>query len=221
MPASWALTSQPKPQVLARLLARPFPTGRLNLDQERRRGLTRMLDWLEAQPGDTWQDRWLTSGADAAGNPAWRRLLADWLAATGRGPRDPEHVSLLAGRAIMLLICADVIRPSLGWLLTPATPLACSRRWPASATRPGSPRWPRSARRTRQQPHHAAGAAPDRGHPGRQGRPDRDITVGDCLELLQIAGDLLRSSDATSPYFYQLLRAAGVFGAGAPPAGGR
>ena len=62
------------------------------------------------------------SGADAAGNPAWRGLLAGWLAATGRGPRDPEHVSLLAGRAIMLLICADVIRPSLGWLLSPATP---------------------------------------------------------------------------------------------------
>ena len=44
-----------------------------------------------------------------------------------------------------------------------------------------------------------------------------DITIGDCLELLQIAGDLLRSSDATSPYFYQLLRAAGIFGAAAPP----
>jgi len=62
------------------------------------------------------------SGADAAGNPASRGLLGDWLAATGRGPRDPEHVSLLAGRAIMLLICADVIRASLGWLLPPATP---------------------------------------------------------------------------------------------------
>ena len=49
--ASWALTSQPKPQVLARLLAPPFPTGRANLDQERRRGLTRMLDWLEAAAG--------------------------------------------------------------------------------------------------------------------------------------------------------------------------
>ena len=36
-----------------------------------------------------------------------------------------------------------------------------------------------------------------------------DITVGDCLELLQIAGDLLRSGGATSPYFYQLLHAAG------------
>jgi len=72
VPASWALTSQPKPQVLGRLLAPPFPAGRRNLDQERRRGLIRVLDWLEQQPGDTWQDRWITSGADAAGNPASR-----------------------------------------------------------------------------------------------------------------------------------------------------
>ncbi len=86
VPASWALTSQPKPQVLGRLLAPPFPAGRRNLDQERRRGLIRVLDWLEQQPGDTWQDRWITSGADAAGNPAWRGLLAGWLAAAGRGP---------------------------------------------------------------------------------------------------------------------------------------
>jgi hypothetical protein len=55
VPASWALSSQPKPQVLARLLAPPFATGRGNLDQERRRGLIRMLDWLEAQPGESWQ----------------------------------------------------------------------------------------------------------------------------------------------------------------------
>ena len=111
VPASWALTSQPKPQVIARLLAPPFPAGRANLDQERRRGVIHVLEWLEAQPGDTWQDRWITSGADAAGNPPWRGLLAGWLAGSGRGPRDPEHVSLLAGRAIMLLVCADVIRP--------------------------------------------------------------------------------------------------------------
>ena len=36
-------------------------------DKTRRRGLTKLLDWLQSQPGDTWQDRWLASGADAAG----------------------------------------------------------------------------------------------------------------------------------------------------------
>ena len=27
-------------------------------------GLASLLDWLEDQPGDSWQDRWLASGAD-------------------------------------------------------------------------------------------------------------------------------------------------------------
>ena len=32
-----------------------------------------MLDWLLDQPGDTWQDRWLASGADADGR-RWRHI---------------------------------------------------------------------------------------------------------------------------------------------------
>ena len=217
-PASWPLTSQPKPQVLGRLLAPPFPAGRHNLDQERRRGLTRVLDWLEQQPGDTWQDRWITSGADAAGNPAWRGLLAGWLAAAGRGPRDPEHVSLLAGRAIMLLVCADVIRPSPGWLLAPATPAGLS----AEMARVRDPAGFAALAVICQADHvnsHTTQLALRRiaAILAAKGGQVADITIGDCLELLQIAGDLLRSSDATSPYFYQLLRAAGVFGAAAPP----
>jgi hypothetical protein len=216
--ASWALASQPKPQVLATLLAPPFPTGRPNLDQERRRGLIRVLDWLEAQPGDTWQDRWITSGADAAGNPAWRGLLAGWLAATGRGPRDPEHVSLLAGRAIMLLICADVIRPSLGWLLSPATPAGLA----AEMARVRDPAGFAALAVICQENcvnSHTTQLALRRiaAILAAKGGQVADITIGDCLELLQIAGDLLRSSDATSPYFYQLLRAAGIFGDTAPP----
>jgi hypothetical protein len=217
-PASWELTSQPKPQVVGRLLAPPFPTGRRNMDQERRRGLARVLDWLEQQPGDTWQDRWITSGADAAGNPAWRGLLASWLAAAGRGPRDPEHVSLLAGRAVMLLVCADVIRPGLGWLLAPATPSGLS----AEMARVRDPAGFAALAAVCQADHvnsHTTQLALRRVAAilAAKGGQVADITVGDCLELLQIAGDLLRSSDATSPYFYQLLRAAGIFGGAAPP----
>jgi len=214
----WGLTSQPKPQVIARLLAPPFPTGRTGLDQERGRGLTRMLDWLEAQPGESWQDRWITSGADAAGNPAWRGLLAGWLAATGRGPRDPEHVSLLAGRAVMLLVCADVIRPSLGWLLAPATPAGLSAEMArvrdpagfAALTAIGQENCVNSHTTQLALRRIAAILAA-------KGGQVADITIGDCLELLQIAGNLLRSGEATSPYFYQLLRAAGIFGETAPP----
>jgi hypothetical protein len=218
VPAGWALTAQQKPQVVARLLAPPFPTGRANLDQERRRGVGRMLDWLETHPGDTWQDRWITSGADAAGNPAWRGLLADWLAAAGRGPRDPEHVSLLAGRTVMALICADVIRPSLGWLLAPATPAGLS----AEMARVRDPAGFAALAVICQDDHvnsHTVQLALRRIAVvlAAKGGIIADITIGDCLELLQIARSLLRSSDATSPYFYQLLRAAGVFGDAAPP----
>ena len=217
-PASWALTSQPKPQVLATLLAPPFPTGRPNLDQERRRGLIRVLDWLEAQPGDTWQDRWITSGADAAGNPAWRGLLAGWLAAAGRGPRDPEHVSLLAGRAIMLLVCADVIRPSLGWLLSPATPAGLSAEMARVRDPAGFAALAVICQENRVNSHTTQLALRRiAAILAAKGGQVADITIGDCLELLQLAGDLLRSSDSTSPYFYQLLRAAGIFGDTAPP----
>jgi len=49
--------------------------------------LRRLLDWLEAQPGGTWQQRWQASGAEQSGK--------DWAAP-------------LAGQ---------VIRPGLAWLL--------------------------------------------------------------------------------------------------------
>jgi Phage integrase family len=218
VPASWALTSQPRPQVLGTLLAPPFPTGRANLDQERRRGLICVLDWLEQQPGESWQDRWITSGADAAGNPAWRGLLAGWLAAARRGPRDPEHVSLLAGRAIMLLISADVIRPSMGWLLVPATPAGLS----AEMARVRDPAGFAALTVICQENcvnSHTTQLALRRiaAILAAKGGQVADITIGDCLELLQLAGGLLRSGEATSPYFYQLLRAAGIFGEAAPP----
>jgi hypothetical protein len=46
------------------------------------------------------------------------------------------------------------------------------------------------------------------------------ITVGDCVQLLEIAAQTRRSADrhASSPFFYQLLHARGVFGPGAPAA---
>ena len=43
-----------------------------------RRGLQFLLDWLEDQPGHTWQGRWLASGADAAGRD-WAAGPAEWL----------------------------------------------------------------------------------------------------------------------------------------------
>ena len=42
------------------------------------------------------------------------------------------------------------------------------------------------------------------------------LAIGDCLELLRLAEDQHAGTAASSPYFYQLLRATGVFGGTAP-----
>ena len=44
-----------------------------------------------------------------------------------------------------------------------------------------------------------------------------DITIGDCLELLDAAAAVCRIPHYKSPYFYQLLHAAGVLGSSAAP----
>jgi hypothetical protein len=212
VPTRWARTEQPAQQVIATLLAAPFAVDRIPLQHDRRRGLIRVLDWLGQQPGKTWQDRWMASGADAEGNVGWRYLPVGWLASTGQGPTDPDHACLTVGRGILLLICGDVIRPSLGWLLTPATVTNLAAE----------------IARTRDPDGFAALAAVCQANPlnthttqlaqrriatilAAKGGLIRDITVGDCLELLRLADDQQGNTAASSPYFYQLLRTAGVF----------
>ncbi len=114
-------TEQSTQQVLSRLSAEPF-TGDSDRRQSRGRGLTRMLDWLQAQPGLTWRDRWIASAANAEGNLAWRRLPAQWLVGGGYPAGDSEHSRLALARGMSLLVSGDVIRPSLGWQLAPTTP---------------------------------------------------------------------------------------------------
>jgi len=217
VPGAWAMTELPEQQVISRLLGAPFTAGSAHLQRDRRRGLMRVLGWLEQQPGDTWQDRWIASGADAEGNVAWRGLPAQWLAATGRGPKDPGHVSLTVGRGMLLLVCGDVIRPSLGWLLTPttvknlATEIARTRDPDGFAALTSVCQAGVVNAHTMQLALRRIATIL-----AAKGGLIRDITVGDCLELLRIADDLHDHVGATSPYFYQLLRAAGVFD-GAPP----
>ena len=79
----------------------------------RRGGLELLLDWLEGQPGNTWQERWLASGADAGGRD-WAAGPAQWL----------EHHGLAGARlryltaALEALLGTGVLRPSISWLLT-------------------------------------------------------------------------------------------------------
>jgi integrase len=94
---------------LARVLAR----GRSAGQGYARVGPGALLDWLEDQPGTTWQERWLASGAGRAGS-GWREVPRRWLAERGRPP-----AYWLAGMSVALrsAVAADVVRPSMHWLL--------------------------------------------------------------------------------------------------------
>ena len=217
LPGAWPATEQTKQQVVSRLLAEPFTLDSGRRQQDRRRGLVRMLDWLEAQPGETWQDRWAASAADAEGNVAWRRLPAQWLACDGHAVDDSDQSRLTLSRGMSLLVSGDVIRPTLGWLLTPATPhglvadLARTRDPDGFATLTTLCRTDVvNAHTTQLALRRIATIVAAKG--GRIA----DINIGDCLELLRLVDDSQASPAASSPYFYQLLRTAEVFGEAAP-----
>jgi hypothetical protein len=110
-PQSWWQTRQSR-EVLAERLLVLFagPAAGRTRDKTWRRGLTRLLDWLRRQPGDTWQGKWLAGGADAAGS-GWTDLpLKDRVPA--RGHHGDE---LCAG--LVLLAAGQVLRPGYRWLL--------------------------------------------------------------------------------------------------------
>jgi len=213
----WPATSQRRGHVLARLFAPPFTDGRDKLQSSRRIGLTKLVHWLEAQPGRTWQDRWVASGADAAGNLGWRELAGSWLRDTGWASANPRTDFIALGRGVLPLICGDVIRPSLAWLLTPETPKNLAAEM-ARSRDPGG--FAALAALARTDP--ASAATKDLAARriamilAAKGGTIAGITVGDCLELLDAlaAGS---GGGGTSPYFYQLLHALGVFPAAAPP----
>ena len=78
----WPATRQERGAVWDRLTSGMFVLSNANSQETRVRGLGWLLDWLADQPGQSWQQRWMASGADAAR----RRLAAgaDRLAAGAR-----------------------------------------------------------------------------------------------------------------------------------------
>ena len=64
----WPATRHGRDTVWELLTRPPFVMEVASSQGTRARGLARLLDWLEDQPGETWQERWLASGAEAAGD---------------------------------------------------------------------------------------------------------------------------------------------------------
>ena len=215
--ARWPATLAGRETVVREAMACPYAAGENDQSRYfRRLGVVRMLDWLEAQPGSAWQERW-HAGCRAAADQDWRDTADRWLKDAGRIAAGNQNVWRSLGGALGLLIGCDVIRPDLGWLLASATPAHLATDMarirdpegfaalqkaagPASAS-------VTSARRAMLQV--AVMMAVKGGQVG-------DITVGDCLELLEARARGRGDRDKGGTFFYQLLHAAGFLPAGAP-----
>jgi integrase len=214
VPAAWPATGQARGQVQDRLTRAPFAAGNAGTEQMRRRGLAFLLDWLEAQPGTTWQERWLASGADRAG-AAWRQGLAGWLQAQGLPAAWRQET---AAAALLSVISADVVRPALGWLVAKGTGQGGLVRHLARARDPEGFARLRAVcdagpHLSRTSGSHTVYRAAE--IVAAKGGQLAGITVGDLLELLDTESATLTSVTDVA-VSYQLLRSMGIFGPGAP-----
>jgi hypothetical protein len=112
--AAWPATRYDRARVLQLMTAKEFVLGHRKNQNSRVRGIRLLLDWLAEHPGVTWQERWLATGADAAG-AEWSALPAVWL--EHRGQYSSARLELMTN-ALGIAIGVDLIRPSLAWLLT-------------------------------------------------------------------------------------------------------
>lgn len=204
---------QDRTAVWAKLSSAPFDAGRQAADH--RAGLAMALDWLENQPGMSWQDRWLASGADA-GHGSWRQVPLGWLHACGYRSAWRQDAFF---RALRILVSADVIRPSLAGLLTTSfrhgslTTVMARHRDPGgfarlSALCAADPDIsPAAATRTAYRSAVILAA---------KGGTLTDITTGDVLELLEAEAAAHGTSVGATHLFYRVLHTMGVLGDQAP-----
>lgn len=116
-PTVWAASQQSVEEVL--VAVEVLEVGASSKELRRRvRGVEVLLDWLGGFPGESWQQRWLTSGANTAGK-SWTELLTDVLSGPATGQRTAPDALTVRGSATGSagrLILLDVIRPGYDWL---------------------------------------------------------------------------------------------------------
>ena len=213
--AGWPGTRLDRERVLDRLTGGPFALDSVGGRKRRRHGVTALLDWLGAQPGQTWQDRWLASGAGAAG-AAWRDIPAQWLRSSDRNLHGRSD-ALCAAFAVA--ICADLVRPSTTWLVA-AVPRGGSLVCGMTQARD-----PAGFARLRLQceldAHLPAAAGTHTLHRaavilGAKGGLLGEVTVGDLAELLDVEAVCHRSPMGHATAFYRALHGLGIFSVDAP-----
>lgn len=220
--SSWPATEASRSAVLARVLAAPFTLDNPASQQTRRLGALAVLTWLQTHPGDSWQQRWQASGAEEQTD--WRDAITATSAGRSRARTASGTQLPHLSPGLLVLICADVIRPSLAWLLrfAPArrglaTEMARTRDTTAFAVLTELCAQGRVGLQTGQQALTRVAVIL-----AAKGGRVAAVRVGDCVELLQVAAGLRATSGseahAHSPLFYQLLRSHGVLGEDAPAA---
>lgn len=214
-PTHWPASGQSRAAAWQRLTAPPFVLEKANSEQIRSRGVVLLLDWLQEQPGHTWQQRWLASGADSAGR-SWRHLSGAWLHERG------YHGQWRQGgltRALLAAISADLVRPSLSWLVDGATGQGSLVR---SLTRSRDPdgfarlralcaSTPDMSPATGSLTLHRAGLIL-----AAKGGTLAQITVGDVLELLDTEAATRSKMSTGTEAFYRMLHQMGTFEKSAP-----
>jgi hypothetical protein len=210
----WPEAAEDQEIVLRRLTSPPFVPEGDSARAARRRGTAKILRWLASSPGDTWQQRWEASGAEAGLGASWVELPLAWLREHG------QKASCDAGdlsSGLLMLGCGDVIRPGLAWMLThPNHHLALVM---------AETRDPAGFARLRE----LAEAGPEPALKDARLAATRiatllackggvisDITVGDCVEMADTQRRVQARGGQKKVDFYLRLHALGIFPADAP-----
>ena len=80
VPACWPETTRSLEDTARRLAGPPFLAASSATSAGRRHGVINLLRWLSTFPGESWQQRWLTSGAEEHPGAGWVQPPLAWLA---------------------------------------------------------------------------------------------------------------------------------------------
>jgi hypothetical protein len=210
----WPGTAQGEGETLRRLTSPPFLPQVKATRAGRRRGTAKLLRWLASFPGDTWQQRWDASGAEERPGSSWLQLPLDWLRDNGLAASyDANDLS----SGLLMLICGEVIRPGLAWMVTRAhkhlAPVMAEVRDPAGFARlrelaeSGPPASLNDARLAATRIATLLAC---------KGGIISDITVGDCVEMADTQRLVHSRGGQKKVDFYLRLHALGIFPADAP-----
>jgi integrase len=178
------------------------------------RGLSLLFDWLGEEAGESFQERFLASGADALGAD-WSILPSQWL--QSRGEPTPSGFAEVK-RSLVAAIAADLIRPSFAWLLTGAKGAQLASRMTTMRDPDGlaqlrqrcaqDPRVTETAEASTMRRVARIIAA--------KGGVVADITIGDLLEIYGVEAEHRGQAEDGAGTSFKALRDMGIFGPGVP-----